>query len=103
VNREDAMVKSGKTVKTVRAKSTLFSLHAPKAKKVSIAGSFNNWDAKALVAQKDTKGTWKAKASLKPGRYEYKFVVDGAWWTDPSNNSNVYNSFGSQNSIVEIK
>jgi 1,4-alpha-glucan branching enzyme len=87
----------------VRAKTTEFKLYAPQAKRVSIAGSFNNWDTKALTARKDSRGNWLVKANLKPGRHEYKFVVDGSWINDPKCTSHVTNSFGSQNCVVEIK
>lgn len=80
-----------------------FKLYAPQAKRVSVAGSFNKWDIGSLSAKKDSKGNWKAKVSLKPGRYEYKYVVDGSWVNDPCNTSNVTNNFGTQNSVVEIK
>ena len=86
-----------------RAKTAEFKLYAPQARKVSIAGTFNNWDTKALSAKKDSKGNWMIKVNLKPGRYEYKFVVDGSWINDPKCSSNVSNSFGSQNSVVEIR
>ncbi|MCU0651612.1 MAG: glycogen-binding domain-containing protein [Candidatus Omnitrophica bacterium] len=90
--------------KTTSSKSATFKLFAPKAKRVSLAGSFNNWDTKAHAAKKDLKGNWAAKISLKPGRYEYKFFVDGTWINDPSCNGGcITNSFGTQNCIVEIK
>lgn len=85
-----------------KAVSTVFRLNSPAAKKVSLAGNFNNWDSGALSAKKDTKGVWSVKVSLKPGRYEYKFVVDGAWITDPAAGT-VYNTYGSQNSVIEVK
>ena len=84
-------------------KAVQLKINAPKAKRVAVAGSFNNWDDKSLVAKKDTKGTWAVKVSLKPGKYEYKFVVDGSWVTDPASKCQVYNSLGSQNSILEVK
>lgn len=87
---------------SVKEKPVSFKLFSPKAKKVSVAGSFNNWDPAQLTAKKDTKGNWAVKANLKPGRYEYKFVVDGSWITDPEVKA-VYNSFGTQNSVVEVK
>ena len=80
-----------------------FKIYAPQAKKVSVAGSFNNWNAQGLLAKKDSRGNWVLKTSLKPGRYEYKFVVDGSWVADPNCANRVCNSFGSQNSIVEIR
>lgn len=85
-----------------KAKPAEFKLYAPSAKKVSLAGSFNNWETKSLSAKKDTKGNWSVKVSLKPGRYEYKFFVDGSWQNDPCS-ARVTNSFGSQNNVVEIK
>jgi 1,4-alpha-glucan branching enzyme len=89
--------------KSVKAKSVEFKLHAPRAKKVSIAGSFNNWDSKTHPAKKDTRGYWVTELSLKPGRHEYKFVVDGNWITDPKCANTVWNSVGSQNCILEVR
>ena len=89
--------------KTSRVKPIDFKLYAPRAKQVSLAGSFNNWDTRSLSARKDTKGNWAVKVNLKPGRYEYKFVVDGSWLNDPRCTACVPNAFGGQNCIVEIK
>ena len=85
------------------ARPTEFRFYAPQAKKVSVAGNFNNWDTKKFSAKKDSKGNWIVKLNLKPGRYEYKFVVDGSWLNDPKCNACVPNSFGSANCVVEIK
>lgn len=85
------------------SKAVEFKLYGPKAKKVSLVGSFNNWDTKALAAKKDSKGNWMAKASLKSGRHEYKFFVDGSWLNDPNCSTLIPNSFGSQNCIAEVK
>jgi len=41
---------------SARAKLTQFQIFAPQAKKVSVVGSFNNWDPKKVSAKKDTKG-----------------------------------------------
>lgn len=87
-----------------RVKSAEFMFYAPQAKKVSLAGSFNNWDPKALSAKKDSRGNWTVKINnLKPGRYEYKFFVDGTWINDPRCARRVPNSFGSENCVVEVK
>lgn len=90
-------------ISTYTAKPTAFRLYAPQARRVSLAGSFNNWDIKTFSAKKDSKGNWAAKVSLKPGRYEYKFFVDGAWLNDPSCTACVPNAFGSHNCVVEVK
>ncbi len=86
-----------------KKKAVSLKLHAPSAKKVSVAGSFNNWDMSAHPAKKDIKGNWVAKVDLTPGRHEYKFVVDGAWVNDPSCGACIGNAFGSNNCIVEVK
>jgi 1,4-alpha-glucan branching enzyme len=66
-------------------------------------GTFNNWDTKSLSAKKDSKGNWSVKLNLKPGKYEYKFFVDGSWLNDPRCSTLVPNSFGSQNCIMEVR
>lgn len=86
-----------------RLKPVQFKFYAPQAKRVHLAGSFNNWDTKALSAKKDSKGNWSAKVSLKPGKYEYKFFVDGSWLNDPHCTSCIGNSFGTQNCTLEVK
>ena len=85
------------------AKKVALKLIAPYANKVSVAGDFNNWDVNANPMKKDWKDDWKATLNLKPGRYEYKFYVDGSWQNDPSCNSNVPNQFGSTNCVLEVK
>jgi len=87
----------------MRSKPTEFKLYAPQAKRVSLAGNFNNWNTKMLSAKKDSQGNWAVKVNLKPGRYEYKFLVDGSWLNDPRCTSCVPNTFGTHNCVVEVK
>lgn len=89
--------------RTVVTKPVGFKLYAPDAKKVAVAGSFNKWNTNKLVAKKDSKGNWVAKVALKPGRHEYKFVVDETWTNDPNCTSCVANSLGSHNCVIEVK
>jgi hypothetical protein len=55
------------------------------SRKVYIAGSFNNWNTLQTPLTKVSTG-WTADLRLKPGKYTYKFVVDGRWIADPVNN-----------------
>jgi len=55
------------------------------AKKVSIAGSFNNWSADVDNFQSDNMGKWRLDLPLKANYYQYKLVVDGNWIPDPNN------------------
>jgi 1,4-alpha-glucan branching enzyme len=79
-----------------------FKLYAPQARRVNLAGSFNNWNTQKPSAKKDSRGNWMVKVDLRPGRYEYKFLVDGSWFTDPKCTRFVSNPFGSQNCVVEV-
>jgi len=80
-----------------------FVLEMPQAKSAVVAGSFNNWDVKKTPLRKESNGGWKATVWLPPGRYEYRFVVDGnQWLTDPKAKESVQNGFGSSNSVVVV-
>ena len=54
------------------------------AKEVIITGSFNNWSTQG-VKMKKIKSGWSADLNLEPGKYLYKFIVDGHWMKDPNN------------------
>jgi 1,4-alpha-glucan branching enzyme len=91
---------TGKKTKTkVLTKKAQFEFLAPEAQEVFLTGDFNNWDSSANPMKKDKKGIWKTALSLKPGTYEYRFLVDGNWENDPSCRSCVPNEFGSQNCV----
>ncbi len=54
------------------------------AKEVRVAGSFNNWRPFELQMRKTANG-WELPYVLGPGNYEYRFLVDGQWTSDPAN------------------
>lgn len=88
--------------KTETIPSIEFTLHAPNAKEVFVAGDFNDWNSTQYPMRKFKDGIWKKSMKLKPGRFEYKFVVDGDWWTDPQNPERQATPFGAENSIVTV-
>eukprot|EP00055_Hartaetosiga_balthica_P000754 m.137386 g.137386 ORF g.137386 m.137386 type:complete len:277 (+) comp11645_c0_seq1:62-892(+) len=68
--------------------------------KVAITGSFNNWQAHVpLILQKD--GSFGATINVLPGKYEYKFIVDGDWKVDPQEPV-VKNQLGSFNNLRDV-
>jgi len=93
------MAGKGKMKVKAQAKNTQFEFLAPAAQAVFLAGDFNNWDASAHPMKKDKNGKWTAAFPLKPGRYEYRFFVDGNWENDPACSCCVPNEFGSQNCV----
>ena len=54
------------------------------AKNVSVAGSFSHWEAGKINMKKDIDG-WAISLVLPAGNYDYRFIVDGEWITDPGN------------------
>lgn len=84
------------------APSVEFTVTAPEAREVFLVGDFNGWQAEGFQMRKFKDGVCRKKVQLKPGRYEYLFIVDGDWWTDPQNNARCTNPFGMENSIIEI-
>lgn len=73
----------------------------PTARKVILAGEFNNWNEEQLVMKK-TDGGWELSHVLAPGNYQYKYIVDGQWITDP-NNPHLGSLNGHLNSVVTIQ
>ncbi|RMI24456.1 MAG: hypothetical protein D6681_02000, partial [Calditrichaeota bacterium] len=71
--------------------------------KLTLFGSFNSWNRDNLpLRDPDGDGVYEIEIPLEPGRYEYKFHVDGEEVIDPENPHRVPNPFGSYNSVITI-
>ena len=79
-----------------------FTYTDPAAKSVSVAGEFNQWSTTEHPMHRDASGVWTAVIPLKPGKYQYKFVVDGDWKQDPLNPNTADDTFGGKNSVKTI-
>jgi 1,4-alpha-glucan branching enzyme len=75
---------------------------APAAKAVQVAGTFNGWHPEANPLEHTGSGDWAAHLMLKSGRYEYRFVVDGAWADDPQAAQSAPNTYGGLNSVLTV-
>jgi 1,4-alpha-glucan branching enzyme len=84
---------------TAKPREVTFEIEAPKASKVLIAGTFNNWRETALT--RDKSGKWTTKVALPPGTHQYRYMVDGNWVTAPGTPT-VQNPFGSVNNVVVV-
>jgi 1,4-alpha-glucan branching enzyme len=100
-----------KNMKETNSKPVEFSCHAPKAKAVFVAGTFNDWkpDAEPLHHHPPN-GKWTVMLSLPPGHHEFKFVVDGQWCCEPGCEREhqgcpkcVPNQFGTMNRVLEVR
>lgn len=81
-----------------------FCILAEEAKKVSVVGSFNEWNAKATPLKKLKNGTFKGTVDLdQDNSYEFKYLVDGAFVNDDAADAYVWNDFASaDNSVVNV-
>jgi len=79
-----------------------FTFAAPNARKVSLAGDFNDWDPADLPMYKGSDGVWYLTVSLMPGSHEYRFVADGIWKDDPAAQQKIANAMGSENCVKMV-
>jgi hypothetical protein len=78
-----------------------FVLYAPGAKRVTVAGTFNQWDQNAApLTPAGTGGVWVTTLQLPIGQHQYAFVVDGQRWVPDPAAPGVDDGFGRRNSIV---
>lgn len=84
-------------------RETAFRISAPEAKDVYIVGDFNHWkmnDESRL--SRDPSGRWEKTFTLSPGKYRYKFVVDGQWVLDSLNQDKEQNPYGTYDSVKKL-
>lgn len=74
----------------------------PNARIVAVAGSFNNWNQSQFLFAR-VGNEWVCKIKLPPGEYEYKFIVDGDWLTDPRNPETRHDDRGNLNSVLVVE
>jgi 1,4-alpha-glucan branching enzyme len=81
-----------------------FVLSSQEAEEVYLCGDFNQWVPRSLpMIRHGEDHCWEKRLVLEPGRYEYKFIVNGVWIHNPDAPENVPNSHGSLNSVVEVR
>lgn len=72
------------------------------AEAVAIYGSFNNWIQTKNYCAKDVDG-WVCRLDLAPGKYTYRFLVDGLGLLDPNNSATEDDGNGHTDSVIVIK
>ena len=71
------------------------------AHEVAVAGTFSNWKPIPMLRRGD--GSFGANLTLQPGSYEYRFIVDKKWISDPDNSDRAANPYGASNSVAHFE
>ena len=92
-------------VKLNKTKKYIFTYKPePGSKQVNLFGQFNSWNRQNLpMKDLNIDGILEIEIPLDPGRYEYKFYVDGRELIDPENPVKVPNGLGDFNSVRVIE
>ena len=72
------------------------------AEAVAIYGSFNDWIQTKNYCLKKADG-WVCRIDLAPGKYTYRFLVDGVGLIDPTNPATEDDGHGLVDSVIVIK
>jgi hypothetical protein len=72
------------------------------AEAVAIYGSFNGWIQTKNYCAKESDG-WVCRLDLAPGKYTYKFLIDGVGLNDPANPATEDDGSGHMDSVIIIK
>jgi chromosome partitioning protein len=90
-----------------RARQVIVRYRDAAARDVRIAGDFNDWvPDRGVLSHIDSDGggrTWTKILALEPGIYQYRYVVDGEWQSDPENPEAVETPGGARNSILVVR
>lgn len=81
-----------------------FTYQNAQARSVRLAGSFTLWNRDGPAFKAEAPGVWTLTiAAPPPGRYAYKFLVDGeAWEPDPENGFQVPDGHGGWNAVLTV-
>jgi len=82
--------------------SASFRLQAPDAKNVSLIGEFNDWNPSATPMKLTDSGYWETTLELRPGAYDYKFLVDGKQTVDSENRLRTEDENGEVCSVIVV-
>ncbi len=84
-------------------KEILFTFEAPGDAMVQIAGDFNKWVPERLnFTEFDGRPIWRRNMQLKPGTYQYKYLIGSHWMHDPENDKTVDDLLGGVNSVIDV-
>ena len=85
-----------------RTQAIELTLDTNASTQVAVVGDFNNWDPQATMLTRRGQ-RWSTTVRLRPGRYRYTFLVDGARWVaDPGRSTAADPDFERPTSILTV-
>lgn len=73
-------------------------------KSLHLAGDFNHWQLLPQWSFKQNRNVWTLEKKIKPGKYEYKLVINrNLWIEDPQNSNRIEDGWNGHNSVLIIK
>jgi hypothetical protein len=81
--------------------ATTFTIAAPAAQSVEIAGTFTNWEPLALT--RAASGSWSVSVPLGRGVYQIALRIDGGRWHAPPGLATVPDEFGGETGVFEVR
>lgn len=70
---------------------------------VYLVGDFNKWDEHSLPMQKRQNQGFELVLEIPPGKYTFKYLIDGVWWNDPDADDYTNNFWGSEDSVIMVR
>jgi 1,4-alpha-glucan branching enzyme len=101
--RKELRMKQLSDEKNAKQNVVAFVFPAPVARRVSLAGDFNNWDTEDMPMYKGSNGVWYLSVWLTAGSHEYRFISDGVWQDDPAAQQKIGNVMGSENCVKTVR
>lgn len=94
---------TGPNAPVVDGERATFSVAAPGAVYVTVAGTFNGWNPRATELS-NTGVVWTTTVTLKTGvKYYYKFIIDGYAVADPDNPVTAPDGSGGVYSVLDLR
>lgn len=73
---------------------------APAASSVAVIGEFNDWNPDGYALSRNADGKFTGRFVVGPGRYAYRFLVDGADFLDGTNPLTIFGRDGLEHSAL---
>lgn len=79
-----------------------FTYYQKGLESIALVGGFNDWDADSTRLTEVSPGVWTVSLRLRPGVYEYQFILNGKQRVTDPTMPQTSSDFGSPNSVVKV-